>query len=359
MNIALAELARMVGGRILGDGDRVIHGAHVLEQAGPGDITLVDCIERLGHLADSQAAAAVVPEDRAIENLPDGPTLLVVDNLHQAFTTIVARFRTFHRLPRTGVSSQAIVDPTASLADDVDVHAGAIIGPHVEIGTGATIHAGVHVMAGCRIGEQVTLMPGVVLYDNTRVGSRTLIHAGAVIGAFGFGYQMVDGSHQRTAQLGHVEIGTDVEIGANTTIDRGTYGATVVGEGTKIDNLVMIGHNCHIGRHNMICSQVGIAGSTSTGDYVVMAGQVGVRDHVHIGTGAVLGAMAGISNDVAEQTCVFGAPATPEREQKIKQAALAKLPQMRREFRILQRLVKKLIEQQSPPQTDVGDQAAA
>jgi UDP-3-O-[3-hydroxymyristoyl] glucosamine N-acyltransferase len=178
-----------------------------------------------------------------------------------------------------------------------------------------------------------------------------------VIGAYGFGYKLADGRHARTAQLGYVEIGDDVEIGANTTIDRGTYRATVIGEGTKIDNQVMIAHNCRIGRHNMICSQVGVAGSTTTGDYVVMAGQVGVRDHVRIGEGAVLGAKAGVSADVPAHTHVFGCPAIPEREQKIQFAAISKLPDMRRQLKALRNTVEKLERQQQGPQAP-GQQAA-
>jgi UDP-3-O-[3-hydroxymyristoyl] glucosamine N-acyltransferase len=142
-----------------------------------------------------------------------------------------------------------------------------------------------------------------------------------------------------------VILGADVEIGAGSTIDRGTYGPTVIGEGTKIDDLVMVAHNCRIGRHNMLCSQVGVAGSTTTGDYVVMAGQVGVRDHVHIGDRAVLGAKAGVSNDVPEGARIFGIPATPERDQKLKQAAFSKLPEMRKQLKMLQRIVDKLAAQ--------------
>jgi len=183
----------------------------------------------------------------------------------------------------------------------------------------------------------------VVLYENTVIGARCTIHAGAVLGAYGFGYNFVDGRHRLAAQLGKVVVGDDVEIGANSTVDRGTYGSTVIGEGTKIDNQVMIAHNCRIGRHNMLCAQVGIAGSTTTGDHVVMAGQVGVRDHVHVGDRAVLMARAGVMNDIADGVHMVGIPATPEREQMIKQAAIAKLPEMRRQFKQLQSTVEKLL----------------
>ena len=366
MNTTLAELARLVGGRILGDpaneaSDQTITGAETLDLAGQSDITLIDHVDRIHHLAESPAVAAVVPDDAATADLAHDelPALLAVADVHQAFTAIVAKFRPPRTIPRGGISPAAHIDATAQLDANVEVHPGATIGPDVTLGSGSTVHAGVHIMTGCEIGQDVTLMPGVVLYENTQVGPRSLIHAGAVIGAYGFGYQIVDGAHQRTAQLGYVAIGADVEIGANSTVDRGTYGATTIGEGTKLDNLVMIAHNCQIGRHNIICSQVGIAGSTTTGDYVVMAGQVGVRDHVHIGTGARLGAMAGISNDVAEHTTVFGAPATPEREQKLQMAAVAKLPQMRRQFKALKRAVAELVEQQNPKPEQRDDQAAA
>jgi UDP-3-O-[3-hydroxymyristoyl] glucosamine N-acyltransferase len=218
----------------------------------------------------------------------------------------------------------------------------AVIADHVEVGAGCVIHSGVRIMTGCRLGDGVILFPNVVLYEHTVVGARSLIHAGAVIGAYGFGYTTVDGQHRRSAQLGYVVIGEDVEIGACTTIDRGTYGATAIGDGTKIDNQVMVAHNCRIGRHNMICSQVGIAGSTTTGDYVVMAGQVGVRDHVHIGSRAVLGARAGVMGDVPDGEAYVGLPATPERQQALIQASLARLPELRKQIKELQRTIERL-----------------
>jgi UDP-3-O-[3-hydroxymyristoyl] glucosamine N-acyltransferase len=232
-------------------------------------------------------------------------------------------------------------------AAGVQVHAGASLGEYVELGPGCEIHSGAHLMAGCRLGANVTVFPGAVLYEDTVVGDRSIIHAGAVIGCHGFGYKFVAGQHQLSAQLGNVRIGCDVEVGANTSIDRGTYGPTIIGDGTKIDNQVQIAHNCRIGKHNMICSQVGIAGSTSTGDYVVMAGQVGVRDHVHIGEKAILGAMAGVVNDVPAGSVMIGIPATPEREQKLKQAALSKLPEMRKELKELKQTVEGLVREQS------------
>ncbi|HEV3344034.1 MAG TPA: UDP-3-O-(3-hydroxymyristoyl)glucosamine N-acyltransferase, partial [Pirellulales bacterium] len=301
-------------------------------------ITFVDSIEKSQRLQQTSASAVVVPCGLFPDRLP----AIQVGDVHTAFAQIVCHFRPLRPQPRIGVSPHAVVSASARLAGDVDVHPGATVGEGVTIGAGSTVHAGARIMAGCQIGEKVTIFPNAVLYENTIVGPRSVIHAGAVLGAYGFGYVAVDGKHQLSAQLGYVELGADVEVGACSTIDRGTYGPTVVGEGTKIDNQVMIGHNCRIGRHNMLCSQVGIAGSTTTGDHVVMAGQVGVRDHVHIGDRAVLGAKAGVPNDVPADTMVFGIPARPEREQKLIFAAIARLPEFRHQLKALQAAVARL-----------------
>jgi UDP-3-O-[3-hydroxymyristoyl] glucosamine N-acyltransferase len=338
MVVSLAGLAELVSGTLVGPGEIEIAGAATLSTARAGHITLVDSVEKSPRLQQTAAAAAVVPRGLVPERLP----VIQVDDVHAAFTKIVCHFRPVRARARTGVSPHAVVSPSARLAHDVDVHPGATIGDDVTIGAGSVIHAGVRIMAGCSIAEAVTIFPNAVLYENTVVGPRVVIHAGVVLGAFGFGYAAVDGKHQLSAQLGYVELGADVEIGACSTIDRGTYGPTIIGEGTKIDNQVMIAHNCRIGRHNILCSQVGIAGSTTTGDYVIMAGQAGVRDHVHIGDRAILGAKAGVPNDVPADTMVFGIPARPEREQKLIFAAIARLPEFRHQLKAVQAAVARL-----------------
>lgn len=331
----------MVDGRLVGDGSVVVSGAAPLGEACPGQITLIDAAEKNNSLASSRATAAIAPR----VFVPNGVPVILVDDVHVAFSAIVAFFRPPRRGCRVGVSPTAIVSATAKLGKNVDVHPLATVGDEVEIGDNATIHAGVHIMAGSKIGPDVTIFPNAVLYENTVVGPRCTIHAGAVLGAYGFGYSSTEGRHRLSAQLGNVVLEADVDVGAGTTVDRGTYGSTIIGEGTKIDNQVMVAHNCRIGRHNMLCAQVGIAGSTTTGDYVVMAGQVGVRDHVHIGAKAVLGAMAGVIHDVPENARLVGIPATPEREQMIKQAVLNKLPEMRRQLKQLQADVDRLLRQ--------------
>ena len=339
MGTPLGQLADLVGGELRGKSIE-ISGAATLAMAQPGDLTLADSVERASQLAESQASAAVVPADVDYRDIPT----IAVSDVHQAFATLVCHFRPRQRRAHVGISPQATVSPSATLAADVEVHPQAVIGDDVTIGSGTTIHSGVVLMPGCEIGEGVTLFPNVVLYEDTQVGDNAIIHAGAVLGAYGFGYAQEEGRHQISAQLGYVLVESDVEIGACVTIDRGTYGPTIIGSGTKIDNLVQIAHNCRLGKHNLICSQVGIAGSTSTGDHVVMAGQVGVRDNVHIGQGAVLCSKAGVPNDVPAGEMVLGSPAAPLRQQKLQMAAISKLPDMRREFKALQRQVAQLTE---------------
>jgi UDP-3-O-[3-hydroxymyristoyl] glucosamine N-acyltransferase len=217
------------------------------------------------------------------------------------------------------------------------------------IDEGTHLHRGVTIMAGCRIGKNCQLFPGVVLYPGTVLEDRVILHAGCVLGAHGFGFRMENGCHVPTAQLGWVHIESDVEIGANSTVDRGTYGATRIGCGTKIDNLVMIAHNCNIGKHNLICSHVGVAGSSSTGDYVVLAGQVGVRDHIHIGSRTMVGAQAGVVADTGEDKVLLGSPAMPRNEQALIFAALNRLPELRKTVKQLSKQVDQLQQPKTAP----------
>jgi len=353
MTITLEALANHVRGTVVGQADGLaITGASTLETAGPADVTLIDSADKVHLLAKSRAGAAIVPQG---SGPLDRPTVEVAD-VHAAFAAVITWLRPPRIAARIGVSPRACVDPTARIGADADIHPLAVIGADVEIGQGATIHSGAQIMAGCRIGAGTVVFPNAVLYENTQVGSRCLIHAGAVLGANGFGYKVVGGAYSLSAQLGWVELGDDVEIGAGTTIDRGTYGATSIGNGTKLDNLVMIAHNCRLGRHNMICSQVGVAGSTTTGDWVVMAGQVGVRDHVHIGDKAVLGARSGVSNDVPPGITVLGEPAIELRDRKLQLATMSKLPEMRKDIKQLNSRVDAIERTQS--QGSRGTEAA-
>lgn len=339
MMLTLRQLADLVDGTLCGEGSIQIHGADIIRDARAGQITLADGDKALKQLAGCQASAVVIGKT---STPPAHLSTIQVDNVHVAFSKVVAAFQPIRATREVGVSPKAHISPSAKLGNNVHIYPGATIGADTEIADNCVIHASVVVMDGCRIGAGTVIFPGAVLYENTIVGEGCIIHAAAVLGAYGFGYHVVKGRHELSAQLGYVELGPCVEIGAGTTIDRGTYGATYIGEGTKIDNQVQVGHNVRLGKHNLICSQVGIAGSSTTGDYVVMAGQVGIRDHVHIGDGAQLGAKSGVMNDIPPGVQYVGAPAQPEREFFQSLISVSKLPEMRKQLKQLLRDVEGL-----------------
>lgn len=336
--ITLAELAAMLGGIVSGDGNMKIFGVAPIQSATSGELTFLERAERSALLKKCAAGAVLVPQDCVLENFA---TIQVADVL-ESFKRVCEFFSPRRDESIHGISDKAAIHPSAVLGKNVAVGHFAAVGEEVELGGDTVIHNGVQIAAGCKIGSGTVIFPNAVLYRNTIVGERCIIHANAVLGAFGFGYDSSASGHKLSPQLGNVVIGDDVEIGANSTIDRATYGSTLVGDGTKIDNFVMIAHNCKIGKHNLICAHTGIAGSTTTGDYVVMAGRVGVKDHVHIGSRSVLGAMSGILADVPEDSRIVGIPATPEKEQMRIQIALQALPGMRKEFKQLVKTVEEL-----------------
>ena len=335
MGATLRQLAELVRGKVLGDAELVIAAARPLSEATPGDITFVEDDKHAAGLHVCKASAAVVPLTFQANGLA---AIQVADPL-SAFVTIVRHLHGRAENLVYGIDSRAAVHPSAQIGPDGSIDAFATVGEGTAIGARCRIHSGAVIGRFCRIGDNVTIFPNAVLYDGTVLGHRVIIHAGAVIGADGFGYRLHEGKHIKVPQLGHVEIGDDVEVGACTTVDRGTFQATRIGEGTKIDNLVQIGHNCRIGRHNLFVSQIGIAGSSTTGDYVVVAGQAGIVDHVHIGDRAIIGAKAGVTKDVPAGLRMLGAPATPEREQKRILMTFEKIPEIRKD---VQRIKKHL-----------------
>jgi len=328
VTVTVGELAELVQGHLHGDGGLPISDARPLAEAVAGHITFVENERQARHLPACAASAAVVPEGLPVNGL----TVIRVADPLAAFVTIVERLRGRGEPEPCGIDPRAAVHPTAVVGPDASIHPFACVGEGSVLGARCRLHAGAVVGRRCRLGDDVTLHPHAVLYDGCVLGNRVTVHAHAVLGADGFGYRPHQGRHVKVPQLGHVEVGDDVEIGACTTVDRGTFQATRVGAGTKIDNLVMIGHNCQIGPHNLLVSQVGIAGSCTTGEYVVMAGQVGIADHVHIGDGAILGARCGVGSDLAGGVRYLGEPAIPERDQKKIYVSLARLPEMRRDL---------------------------
>ena len=355
MKKTLSELAAWVGGTVRGDAAREIESAEPIHLADERSITFLHDAAKAKLLSGCRAAAVVVPNDFAPESIAsDNSTsnerfsLLYVENVEAAFERIAALFRPPRTGMMVGISPRASIHPTAKLGRNVAIGEGVYLGAEVVLGDDSVVFPNAVLLDGTTVGSGTTIFPNVTIYENCVIGSRCLIHANAVIGAYGFGYDSSAEGHRLSAQLGNVILEDDVEVGACSTIDRATHGSTRIGHGSKIDNLVMIAHNCRLGAHNMICAHTGVAGSTTTGDFVVMAGRVGVRDHVHIGTGAVLGAMAGIMGDIPEQSRYVGIPATPEKEQMKKQVALAKLPEMRREFNALRAEVARLAKELAP-----------
>ncbi|WP_442510038.1 UDP-3-O-(3-hydroxymyristoyl)glucosamine N-acyltransferase [Novipirellula sp. SH528] len=338
MKKRLSSLAILAEGKLIGgDGDTVCHGAFPLGEEDSGHVTMLDDPRRAADLEQSKAVAVVCSEPLKNTSMAQ----IVVSDPRDAFTKIVACFRppVSFDLPGWGI------DPSATLAESARIHPSAIIGAGVSVGQRTRIMPGVVVLPNCNIGDDCVIHSNVTLYENTQISDRVTIHSGTIIGANGFGYRQEAGRHVPTAQLGFVQIDSDVEIGASVTIDRGTYGTTRIGEGTKIDNQVMIAHNCKIGRHNLICSQVGIAGSCTTGDYVILAGQVGLKDHINLGDQTIVGAQAGVMDDCEGHQVYLGSPATPQREQMQIMAVERKLPEMRREIKNLRRDIDRMIQQ--------------
>jgi UDP-3-O-[3-hydroxymyristoyl] glucosamine N-acyltransferase len=331
------QLAALVRGRLMGDGSVSIRSARPVAEAGPGDITFIES-ERYAKLLRSSPASAAIVGPHFKHNRPsikDDLAVIEVDDPISAFVAVRNHLSGEQKPRWTGIHPQAYVAATARIGTNVAVYPFVSVGENAEIGDGTTLFPGVVIGEGCRIGQECTIHPNAVLYPDVVLNDRVEIHAGTVLGGDGFGYRQVSGRHVKIPHTGGLEVGSDVEIGANCAIDRATFEATRIGEGTKIDNLVMIGHNNQIGRHNLLCGQVGIAGSCTTGDNVVMAGQAGIKDKTQIGDGVIVGAQAGVHRNIPSGQQVLGSPAIPVREQRRIFQMIARLPEMHRQFRQL------------------------
>jgi UDP-3-O-[3-hydroxymyristoyl] glucosamine N-acyltransferase len=308
--VTLSRLAELVSGRVDGRADVMIHSARPITSAGPGDITFIENAGNIDALKTCKATAAIVPEAVEVSGLP----VLRSANPLAAFIVIYRLLHDIRDPEPVGIDARAVIHPEAVIGAGANIHPYAQVGARTVIGARCTLGPGAVIGPDCRLGDDVVIHANAVLYERCILGDRVIIHAGAIIGADGFGYRMVGGRHVKVPQLGQVEIGNDVEIGASTAIDRSTFDATRIGDGTKIDNLVQVAHNCQIGRHNIFVGQCGIAGSVTTGDYVVIAGQAGIKDHVTIGTAAIVGAQAGVMHDVRAKERVLGTPAVSWRD---------------------------------------------
>jgi UDP-3-O-[3-hydroxymyristoyl] glucosamine N-acyltransferase len=353
------ELADLVQGELHGPADGLIDDVAALKEADSRHVAFLENAAALRQLPSCSAGAFLLPPHLLEQTRPlAGPTpLIVVADAMGAFVTAMLRFRPVVPPPRIGISPDARVSPTACLHDQTQVFPGATIGDDVQCGADCTIYPGVYIGAGCRLGENVTIYPNAVLYDGVTIGDRVIIHATAVIGSDGFGYRFLEGRFHKIPHTGTVIIEDDVEIGAGTTIDRGMIGATVIGAGTKLDNQVMIAHNCRIGRHNAFASQVGLAGSTTSGDYVRCGGQAGIADHSHLGTGSSIGAKAGLFGVVPDGAEYHGYPAGPAKEQYRIVMTMQKLPEMRKQLRALEDELRQLRTQLAQTAATNGDEA--
>lgn len=346
MSHTVGSLASLVQGDVRGSSDRPIRNAAAIESAGPDAVTFVLDESHVSRLEACRAGAIILNSKiSAGVKVSAETSLIIVRDPHAAFLQILPQFRKIRSRPAREVSPQAHVSPTASIGPDCYIGPGASIGDDVEIGRGCDIHPGVVIGPGCKLGEETVIYPNAVLYQDVTVGNRVIIHSGAIIGADGFGYRFAEGRFIKIPQLGTVEIHDDAEIGACTTIDRGAIGPTIIGQGTKLDNLIMIAHNCELGRHNVFASQVGLAGSCTTGDYVRLGGQVGIKDHVRLNSGCMVGAKGGVHKDIPEGEIWIGYPATPEAEQKRLVFSLKRVPEMRDQVRALEKQVAALVKQ--------------
>jgi UDP-3-O-[3-hydroxymyristoyl] glucosamine N-acyltransferase len=335
--ITVRELASRVAGEALGDANVVVSGAASLESAVPGDLVYVDGAKYAAGLLSTKASAAILPV--GVEPPPGMAAIRVRQPalaMAQALDMLFPFERTFD-----GVSPQAAIGKNVVMAEGVAVGPLAYIGDDVRIGRGTEIHPGATVGRGSVVGEDCVLYSGVHIYDGVTIGSRVIIHAGAVIGADGFGYIQENVSapgapsdepvrHRKVRQIGRVVIEDDVEIGANAAIDRAALDVTRIGRGSKIDNLVQVAHNCLIGRHCVIVGQAGLSGSCVLGDYVTIAGQAGLAGHLTLGARSVVGAQAGVTKDVPEGKYVLGSPAIDFRQAKKALSLIESLPEFKK-----------------------------
>lgn len=326
-SLTLREIADAVGIFIPEQHEAtVIHGIHSLEAAGSGELSFFANRKYAQQCRKSKATAILVPNDfqESIEALA-----IPVENPSASFAKVIELFRPTDPEPEPGIHPTAVVSPSAQLGDGVSIGPAVVISDHAEVGAGSILMSGCHVGRSVRIGAGCKLYPNVVIREHCQIGNRCALQPGVVIGSDGFGYELVNGRHQKIDQVGIVQIDDDVEIGANTTIDRARFGRTWIQEGAKIDNLVQIAHNVVIGKHSIVVALTGIAGSASVGQYSVIAGQVGVVGHVKIGNQVIVAAKSGISKDVPDGQTMWGSPvATSLREMKERLAHFARLPKL-------------------------------
>lgn len=332
MKMTVHALAQKLNARVEGDASTLITGVSSIEFAQEGDVVFAESPRYL-RMAERCAASAVI----VWQDAPSiGKPILRVESPRQAFLKVLELFAPPPQHPE-GIDLNAVISPDADLGEDVVIGAGCVIEAGARIGQGSVLYPLCYIGRDVQIGEQCVLYPHVTLMHGVKLGNRVIVHSGSVIGADGFGYVTVDGVHRKVPHIGTVEIGDDVEIGANVCVDRAKTGVTRIGAGTKIDNLVHVGHNVQIGDGCLLVAQVGIAGSSRLGRYVVLAGQVGVADHVSIGDGAIVAAQSGVAGNLQGGQRYFGSPAREHGKQLRTMAYLNRLPELFERLKELER----------------------
>ena len=335
------ELAAKLGAELEGDAAAVVEGVADLKAARSGQLSFAGSRRYLAGVAESGATAVIVPKDAAIAS--PKPALLRAANVDAAFAAACALFAPAPvELPR-GVHPQASVSPEARLGEGVSVGAFAVVEAGAEIGAGTTLYPQTYVGHGAKLGRDCLMYPFASVRERCVLGDRVILHNGSVIGGEGFGYAVdAQGVRTKIPQTGIAVLEDDVEIGANATVDRARFGETRVGKGTKVDNLVMIAHNCVIGEHSVLCSQVGMAGTTTLGKRVICAGQAGLAGHLTVGDDAVIGAQAGVPSDLPGGQMYLGAPAVPRLEFGKSVANVAGLPKLKEKVKDLEARLARL-----------------
>ncbi|MBI1840451.1 MAG: UDP-3-O-(3-hydroxymyristoyl)glucosamine N-acyltransferase, partial [Verrucomicrobia bacterium] len=329
-------------GRVLGDGSAVLSGVASADTAKAGDLTFAENADFLRTAENTDAAAVLVPEILVSST----KTLIVVRSPRVAMARILAVFAPPDVFD-PGIHAAAVIHASARVDPTSHIGPHCVLGPDVRVGARSVLLGGNHIGRGARVGEDVRLFPNVVVYPACEIRDRVSIHAGTVIGSDGYGYVLDQGRHRKVPQLGNVVIESDVEIGSNASIDRAAFGSTVIGQGTKIDNLVHVAHNVVMGRHCLVMGQVGFAGSTHLGDYCVIASQSGIAGHLRLGHQSTVGAKSGVMRDVPDKATVLGIPAMPDKQTKRQWISLQQLPEMLRRMRELERQLESLTAAQS------------
>ena len=340
-----SQLAQLVGGRILsGSGDVEVRSVAGLAEATPDDATFFGNSKYLAALRQSKAGVALVPDDFT-ESLPDIRAVIGVANPSLAFTSVVSALQPPLPPKPASIHATAVISPDATIGRDVSIQPYVVVEEGASIGDGVCLGAHVFVGRDSQIGEGTFVHPHVTIRERIMIGRRCILHSGTVVGGDGFGFETVNGRHIKVPQVGGVEIGDDVEIGAGVTIDRARFGMTRIGEGTKIDNLVQIAHNVIIGPHCLIVAQTGISGSTRLGKNVILAGQVGVVGHITLGDGVIAGAQSGLTKSVPAGSRLWGTPAEPMRQTADSFARIRRLPRLFERVKQLEAEVAELKEQ--------------